>query len=396
MTQTDNVSQSSSPGGPPTVGVHTPQRASAAAGRRYAALNADYPSSWWVIALTDDVSRGRSAPARALERDLVLWRDDAGTLHCQAAHCLHLGAHLGYGGVVRGGTVQCPFHGWAYDAEGSVVEQVGPPRPTRNLCLPTYRIVERDGVVYLWNGDGEPDHQIPDFYEHYGVSRDKFFTVKHRMYMPFPAKHFAENICDGMHLAFAHGAAEWGEATAVEETPTMITIENRLHNYRSWFTWANLKRLYRQGELINIATPVRGSLFATSFGATVHFTHIENTGNWGNHVVCWTPRNVDDHLFYAIDVVPRPRVPIVEPILRAMLTRILRLGLYSTAAQDVALLKHRYEGPRPPYARFDKGLIAFRRHWDSRIIGESNIVGDGVHSNGTRAGIKSDANRTGK
>lgn len=357
---------------------------------RYApALNPAYPASWWVIALSTDTARGRSEPVRALEKDLVLWRDDEGRLHCQAAHCLHLGAHLGYGAMVRGNTLQCPFHGWGYDDTGSVVTQVGPSRHLQNRCLPTYRIMERDGVVYLWNGDGEPDHVIPDLYEHYGVSRQDFITVPHRLYMPFPAKYFAENICDGMHLAFAHGAAEWGEAVALEETSTMIKIENRLHNYRPWYTWANLKRLYRQGELVNIFTPVRGSLIATSFGATIHLTHIENTGNWGDHLVCWTPCNENDHHFFAIDVVPRPRVPLVGPLLEKAMTRVLRLGLYSTAAQDVALLRHRVESPKPPYAPFDKGLIAFRRHWDSRIVGDGNAQGDGIHSNGPRAGIRS-------
>lgn len=371
----------------------SPVPAASIEGRFAPALNAAYPASWWVIALGADVARGRSAPVKALERDLVLWRDEHDRLHCQAAHCRHLGSHLGYGGIVRGATLQCPFHGWTYDRDGSVVAQVGPSRRLQNQCLPTYRIMERDGVVYLWNGTGEPDHLIPDLYEHYGVSRNDFFAVPHRLFMPFPAKFFAENICDGMHLAFAHGAAEWGEAIALEETSTMIKIENRLHNYRSWYTWENLKRLYRQGEFFNIFTPVRGSLISTSFGATVHFTHIENTGDWGNHVVCWTPGNENDHHFFAIDVVPRPRIPLAEPLLRKLLTGVLRVGLYSTAAQDVALLKHRAENPKPPYAPFDKGLIAFRRHWDSRISVGGSLAGDGIRSNGARAGIKTAKHR---
>jgi hypothetical protein len=243
-------------------------------------------------------------------------------------------------------------------------------------------------VVFFWNGGGDPDHVLPDFYEHYGVSRDRFFTVVHRLSMPFPAKYFAENVPDGMHFAVAHAAAEWGEATALDETPTTIRFEHRLHNLRPWFTWENLKRVYCRGELVNIFTPVRGTLVSTSFGATVHFVHIDKTGSWGNHIVCWTPIDVDSHSFVAIDVVPRPRVPLLEPALRRVLRSVLRLGLYSTAAQDVALLKHRSERPNPPYARFDGGLIAFRRHWDSRIESDARVAGDGVRSNGRRAGIR--------
>jgi nitrite reductase/ring-hydroxylating ferredoxin subunit len=354
-------------------------------------LNPEYPTAWWIVALSADVARGRAVPLRTLERDLVLWRGYDGTVHCQEAHCLHLGAHLGYGGEVRkvrgGSTVQCPFHGWSYDADGNLAGQIGPPRPTAGLCLPTYRTIERDGVVLLWNGDGEPDHRLPDLYEFYGLSRQDFFTVAHRLHMPFPAKYFAENICDAMHFAVAHGAAEWGEAIALEETATMIRIENRLHNFRPWYTWRNLARLYRRGELLNMLTPVRGSLFSTSYGATVHFTHIDNTGRWGDHLVCWTPTEADAHHFFAIDMVPRPRPRIAEPLLRRLIAAALRVGLYSTAVQDAAVLTHRAERPRPPYARFDKGLIAFRRHWDSRIQAGARD-GDGVRSNGARAGVR--------
>jgi nitrite reductase/ring-hydroxylating ferredoxin subunit len=359
-------------------------------------LNPEYPTAWWVIALSGEVGLERVVPVRALERDLVIWRDHAGLAHCHAAHCLHLGSHLGYGGVVSNGTLQCPFHGWSYNSAGKVAAQVGPARPVDKLCLPTYRVKERDGVVYLWNGGGEPDHELPDYYDYYGVSPERYVTIAHRLYLPFPAKYFAENICDGMHLAFAHGAAEWGEAVVLAQTATVMRIENRLHGLRPWYTWQNAKRLYRQGEFVNMLTPVRGSLFATSYGATIHLTHIENTGNWGNHVVCWTPVNEDDHHFFAIDVVPRPRGRFAEPALRTMLTAVLRRGLYSTAAQDVALLRHRSERPKPPYARFDKGLIAFRRFWDSRIESPASATGDGIHSNGTRAGIGSGSPETGR
>ena len=357
-----------------------------------AALNPRYPTGWWVIALSTDVSKARAIPLRILENDLVLWRDHDGDAHCQAAHCLHLGAHLGYGGEVRrrpfGDTIQCPFHGWRYDAGGALADQIGPPRPARNLCLATYRTIERDGVILLWNGSGEPDHTLPDLFEYYGVSRDDYFTVAHRLHMPFPAKYFAENICDGMHFAIAHGAAEWGEAIALEETPTAIRIKNQLYNFRPWYTWRNVLRLFRRGELLNILTPVRGSLTSTSFGPTVHFTHIDNTGRWGDHVVCWTPTDIDAHHFFAIDMVPRSKFRSGERLWRKVITPVLRRGLYSTAVQDAALLKHRAEGPRPPYARFDQGLIAFRRHWDSRIEAEVG-EGDGIRSNGTRAGIRS-------
>lgn len=100
--------------------------------------------------------------------------------------------------------------------------------------------------------------------------------------------------------------------------------------------------------------------------------------------------NADDHHFFAIDVVPRLRLGIAEPLARRALRTAMRVGLHSTAVQDSALMRHRAEGAKPPYARFDRGLIAFRRAWDARIESESRIEGDGIRSNGRRAGIQPD------
>lgn len=377
-----------------TTSQPAPRRSSGEPADEFApALNPEYPTAWWIVALAEDVGRRRPLPIKALEHDLVLWRTPAGDIVCQAAHCLHLGAHLGHGGYVSGGTIQCPFHGWKYDTAGRIAGQVGTPRAVSKLCLPTYRVLERNGVIYLWNGTGSPDHEVPDIYEHYDVSPEKYDTVATRLYLPFPAKWFAENICDAMHFAIAHGAAESGETVAERVSDTEMRYENRLHNYRPWFTWANARRLYRQGELINLLAPLRGNLTSTSFGATLHYTRIENTGKFGNHLVCWTPIGAEDHYFFAVDVMPRVPLRVAQPLARKVARAAIRIGLYSTAVQDAALMRHRAEAPKPPYARFDRGLIAFRRAWDARIESENRIAGDGIHSNGLRAGIRPDADR---
>ena len=43
---------------------------------------------------------------------------------CQSidAFCPHLGAHLGYGGLVEESTIRCPFHAWRFDGTGACVE----------------------------------------------------------------------------------------------------------------------------------------------------------------------------------------------------------------------------------------------------------------------------------
>lgn len=47
---------------------------------------------------------------------------------------------------------------------------------------------------------------------------------------------------------------------------------------------------------------------------------------------------------------------------------------------------HRQEPEHPAYNRFDRGLVKFRRFWDSRLLDRSLWAGDNVHSAGARAG----------
>src|SRR5471032_2315518 len=73
------------------------------------------PFGWYQVAFPSDLAPGEVTAAEYWDRELVLWRDTAGTFHLQDAFCPHLGAHLAYGGRVDGDLLTCPFHGWKFD-----------------------------------------------------------------------------------------------------------------------------------------------------------------------------------------------------------------------------------------------------------------------------------------
>ncbi|HEY1967989.1 MAG TPA: Rieske (2Fe-2S) protein, partial [Pseudonocardia sp.] len=225
----------------------------------YSALNPAYPRSWWMVAFSCDVKGHRTVPLRVLERDVVLWRDSGGAVHCQAGHCPHLGAHFGYGGEVIDDELRCGFHGWRFAPSGQLAGVPGPDKPRANLCLPTYRIVERHGALFLWNGAGEPDIEFPDFLRFLadiGATEEDVTFHHHRWFLPFPAKWFGENLADGMHFAVAHDTGEWGDTIINFETPTMLETENAIYERRDWWSAENIKRRFTRRELINLLTPV--------------------------------------------------------------------------------------------------------------------------------------------
>ncbi len=124
-----------------------------------------YPSGWFCLALSREVPAGAVVNRRFMGRDVVLYRTRGGVLRVVDAHCPHLGAHLGAGGVVDGEHLVCPFHRFAFDVGGSCVKVPGgdPPKAT----LGQFTVRERGRIIYVWNGhdaappDWEPS-ELPD------------------------------------------------------------------------------------------------------------------------------------------------------------------------------------------------------------------------------------------
>jgi phenylpropionate dioxygenase-like ring-hydroxylating dioxygenase large terminal subunit len=356
---------------------------------RFEAINPAYPRAWWTIAFARDIKVRRAVPLRVLERDLVLWRDSHGVVHCQAGHCPHLGAHLGYGGEVLDDAIRCPFHGWSYAADGTLVAQPGPDRVRQGICVATYRVVERYGALFAWNGDGEPDFDFPDIVAEAGFRDEDVAFAHHRWFLPFPAKWFQENLCDGMHFAVAHDTAQWGDTIIRRETPTLLEMENAVYDRRRWLGWENIKRRLMRRELVNLLTPVTDNVLSTCWAGPLHLVRFASRKQiLGTIIACWTPVDRDSHIVMDVTFLPRIRTPLLGSIAERVLGFVVGLGNWSTAIQDAGFMVHRAEPPNPPYGPRDKAMVVYRRFWDGRIVSGHPLEGDNVQSNGARAGIR--------
>ena len=76
-----------------------------------------YPDGWYVAADASKLGQ-RPIKLRRFGLDLVLWRDGTGRPSCLRAACPHRGADLS-AGKVRGGCLECPYHGFRFDSGGT-------------------------------------------------------------------------------------------------------------------------------------------------------------------------------------------------------------------------------------------------------------------------------------
>lgn len=117
------------------------------------------PNVWVKAADSADLAGRRPVvPVTLFGQRLVLFRDDEGELGLIGRHCPHRGADLCFGRREDNG-LRCPFHGWHFDRTGQCVEQPAePPDSTmyKTIKLPSYPVVEKNGVILTYMGEGEP------------------------------------------------------------------------------------------------------------------------------------------------------------------------------------------------------------------------------------------------
>lgn len=111
--------------------------------------------AWYPVALADGLERGKSAGTRLFGRELVIWRDGAGSSHVWEDRCPHRGMRLSFG-FVRDNHLACLYHGWRYDDAAQC--RYIPAHP--DLAVPdtirvgAYNSVERLGIIWAYSDPG--------------------------------------------------------------------------------------------------------------------------------------------------------------------------------------------------------------------------------------------------
>lgn len=161
------------------------------------------PNQWYVVLDSDQV-KTRPIGVTRLGEKLVFWRDSKGKVSCLRDECIHRGVRLSKG-KIEDGHLQCPFHGFEYEASGKVTCI---PANGRNTPVPkgfvaqSYPTHEAHDFIWIWWGKEPPEDLLPpsffDDIDHqftYGKSRDPWKTHYSRV---------IENQLDVMHLPFIH------------------------------------------------------------------------------------------------------------------------------------------------------------------------------------------------
>jgi nitrite reductase/ring-hydroxylating ferredoxin subunit len=165
-----------------------------------------FPSGWYAVAFSRELRRRGLVSRRLAGREVVLFRGESGRAAMFDAHCPHLGAHLGFGGMVRGDALVCPMHGFAFDAQGHCVATGYDTKPPVKCEARAWPLTEKNGVLlaYFEPSGARPAWEPPDQdMRDFGPLR----TIVLRGLRTHPQE-TTENSVDLGHLGVVHGYRE--------------------------------------------------------------------------------------------------------------------------------------------------------------------------------------------
>ncbi|KAI8463019.1 MAG: hypothetical protein J3K34DRAFT_159529 [Monoraphidium minutum] len=211
---------------------------------------------WYAAAISSSLGDDKPLGVDILGGRVVLFRDqETGEVSCLDDWCPHRGAPLSGGQVKqdsKGHTcVVCPYHGWAFDAEGRLqdVPAAEPGRWPKRPLVSSFPVVEAGGFVWLFFGDLPEDLRPPiptTFVPE--IDDPKWHAVYGEI--EFECGHWGvfENAIDMAHIHYLHSDSFGNQSqprihgmTAERPGPYHVESNFRIHNKpmnRMW-DWTN-------------------------------------------------------------------------------------------------------------------------------------------------------------
>lgn len=182
---------------------------------------------WYIAAFSDEISR-EPMERTLLGKPVALYRNEDGTPVAMYGICPHRYYPLAQG-KVEGDRLVCGYHGFAFDPDGRCSDVPSQGTGT-GFCQPTYPLVERGPLCWIWMGDNDQCNTdlIPP-YEDFGLEQDGWrYSSANYFHINGRSQLLVDNLLDLTHLPYVHYHIPGGES--MKNPP--ITEEQRALSYR--------------------------------------------------------------------------------------------------------------------------------------------------------------------
>ncbi|CAN5366473.1 aromatic ring-hydroxylating dioxygenase subunit alpha [soil metagenome] len=192
-----------------------------------------YPKNcWYVAAMSHEVGRSL-LPRTVLDHAMVVFRREDGSSAAISDRCSHRRVSLTLGRLV-GDHVECGYHGLQFAGDGRCVHIPNQQRIPPLACIPSFKVVERDGFIWVWPGNQAlaDESLVPDYAE---VCSSGRYAGNRANTLPVaaPCLFNIENVLDLSHVSYVHPETV-GTAEVAETEPAVTIAPARVSVHRSW------------------------------------------------------------------------------------------------------------------------------------------------------------------
>lgn len=121
----------------------------------YESAEAGLKNYWYPVAWASEIAK-KPVPVRLCGMNLLLMRDEDGSVRALHDRCPHRGVKLSQGIQEFPGTVSCPYHGWTYRLSDGELVAVITDGPDSLMCgkvaVRTFPTGERLGLIWVFVG----------------------------------------------------------------------------------------------------------------------------------------------------------------------------------------------------------------------------------------------------
>jgi len=175
----------------------------------------------WHPVLESERLRHRPVGVQLAGRAIALFRTSSGAPAALADSCPHRRMRLSRGTVV-GDRLQCPYHGWTFDAAG---KGESPGTPKLHACADRFDAREGHGAVWVKSSGSTPAFPQFDVAGYLPICR-----LRHQI--PAPLEVVVDNFCEIEHTPTVHGLFGYDPrrmhevAVQFEPTDTSVRVIN--------------------------------------------------------------------------------------------------------------------------------------------------------------------------
>ena len=293
------------------------------------------PHGWYALLRSSQVPRGKVVPLHYFGRALIAFRGPNGKPAVRDAYCPHYGAHLGVGGKVVDGTVECPFHGWRFDVEGRCTYAPFAARPPK-VSIGGFPVREHSGLIFVHTGPGEPEWEVPEIPE--ATSGAFARPIDDVQTSRIHIQEMRENIVDESHFHFIHGQSEPPVQDLVTNGP-FAEVRGRIQRRVLGWDVDNTFDVFMYGP---------GVMVVRVHGSMLSLTAIALTNPIDD-------RTSELRMLYHL------RKPAGMPFLTPALKLIFRTQAFGEVREETRIWDHKIHQARPVLLPHENGIKALRR-----------------------------------